>query len=88
MEMIVYLLAGLISGGALGYFILKLSLQKKFVSKAALDDAEKTILLLRIDNATRLSKEEVAAKYVLKELHENINGNLTTVNKNLEKEKL
>src|SRR5690606_4238732 len=41
---------------------------------------------LQLDNATRLSKEEVSAKYVFKELHDSINANLTIANKHFEAE--
>src|SRR5215203_4034357 len=84
--MILYLVVGLLAGGCFGYFILKLSLQKNFVSKILLEQAEKTISELRLDNATRPSKEELTSKYVSKELHENIKDNLTTGNGKLEEE--
>lgn len=81
---IILLIIGLVVGGLLGYFILKLTLQKNFVSKTELDTAEDKISALQLDNATRLSKEEVATKYVSKELHENICTNLTTANEKLD----
>jgi DNA recombination protein RmuC len=81
---IILLIIGLIVGGLLGYFVLKLTLQKNFVSKAEMDAAEDKISALQLDNATRLSKEEVATKYVSKELHDNISNNLTTANEKLE----
>lgn len=81
---IILLIIGLVVGGLLGYFILKLTLQKNFVSKTELDAAEDKISALQLDNATRLSKEEVATKYVSKELHENICTNLTTANEKLD----
>lgn len=81
---IILLIIGLIVGGLLGYFVLKLTLQKNFVSKAEMDAAEDKISALQLDNATRLSKEEVATKYVSKELHENISNNLTRANEKLE----
>jgi DNA recombination protein RmuC len=86
MEMLLYLITGLVIGGLIGYFIVKLTLQKSFVPKTDLDLAEEKISILQLDNATRLSKEEVSAKYVSKELHDNINANLTIANKNIEAE--
>lgn len=79
-----YLLIGLVIGGLFGYFIFKLTLQKSFVPKADLDEAERKISALQLDNATRLSREEVEAKFVSKELHDSINANLATANKNLD----
>ena len=81
---IILLIIGLVVGGLLGYFLLKLTLQKNFVSKTELDAAEDKISALQLDNATRISKEEVATKYVSKELHENICTNLTTTNEKLD----
>lgn len=84
--MLIYLIIGLVIGGLLGYFIIKLMLQKSFVPKIDLDAAEAELSALKLDNVTRLSKEEVSAKYVTKELHDNVNANLTIANKNLELE--
>ncbi len=84
--MIPALLIGLVIGGIFGYFIFKLTLQKSFVPKTDLDTAEEKISALQLENATRLSKDEVATKYITKELHDNINSNLATANKNLETE--
>jgi DNA recombination protein RmuC len=86
MEIILSLIIGLLTGGLIGYFIVKLTLQKSFVPKTDFDLAEEKISALQLDNATRLSKDEVSAKYVSKELHDNVNTNLFTANKNLEAE--
>ncbi len=86
MEMLLYLIIGLVIGGLIGYFIVKLTLQINFVPKTDLDLAEEKISVLQLDNATRLSKEEVSARYVSMELHDNINANLTIANKYLEAE--
>ena len=87
MDTILYLLIGLVLGGLLGYFILKLILQKNFVPKTHFEDVEKKFSALQLENATRLSKEEVALKYVTKELHESINSNLTSAKDNWTSEK-
>lgn len=87
MEMILYLLLGLFIGGLLSYFIFKLTLQKGFVPKTDLDEAEKKISALHLDNAMKLSKEEVEQKFVTRELHESISANLTTAKEDFEKEK-
>jgi DNA recombination protein RmuC len=86
MEMIFYLLIGLLIGGVFGYLLLKLAFQKNHVSKSEFDAAVKTISELRLENAVRLSKDEVATKYVSKEFHDSINSNLLTANQSLEKE--
>lgn len=86
MEMLLYLIIGFVIGGLIGYFIVKLTLQSGYAPKTDLDAAEEKISNLQLDNATRLSKDEVLTKFVSKELHDNINSNLTTVNKKLEAE--
>lgn len=81
--MLLYLIAGLVIGGFIGYFITKLTLQKNFVPVADLDDAKEKIHALQLDNASRTSREEISMNYVSKELHGNIISNLATANKNL-----
>lgn len=85
--MTLYLLIGFVVGGFFGYVILKLMFQKNHVSKSDFDAAEKIISELRLENAVRLSKDEVETKYVSKELHNSISSNLITANQNLEKER-
>lgn len=84
--MLLYLIIGFVIGGLIGYFIVKLTLQSGYAPKTDLDAAEEKISNLQLDNATRLSKDEVLTKFVSKELHDNINSNLTIVNKKLEAE--
>lgn len=85
--MTLYLLIGFVVGGFFGFVILKLMFQKNHVSKSDFDAAEKIISELRLENAVRLSKDEVETKYVSKELHNSISSNLITANQNLEKER-
>lgn len=85
--MIIYLLIGLLLGGLIGYFIVRLTLQKNFVPKTESEILEKKVTSLELENATRLSKEEVSKNYVTRELHDSVHANLVTVNQNLEKEK-
>ncbi len=44
MEIILSLIIGLVTGGLIGYFIFKLTLQKSFVPKADFDLAEEKIV--------------------------------------------
>jgi DNA recombination protein RmuC len=87
MEPTLYLFIGLIIGVFLGYFILKSIYHQKFVSRADLDEAEKKISLLQLENAARLSKAEVDQNYVTKGLHDLVSSSLTATNDNFEKEK-
>jgi DNA recombination protein RmuC len=87
MEMQLYLIIGLVIGGLIGYFLFKLTLLKSFVPRTELDEAKGKIIALQLDNATRLTKEEVSAKYVSKEFHDSIHTHLTTANNTLEEER-
>lgn len=73
MEGIVYLMIGLIAGGLCGYFILSITLHKNYIPKPDFDQLQTTVTTLKIDNAIRISKAELAQHYVSKELYENIN---------------
>lgn len=84
METLLYLVAGLVIGCLFGYFILKLTIQKNFVPRSDFDEAEKRIAALLLENATRLSREEIAANFVSKELHDSVNANLATANANVQ----
>lgn len=84
MEIIFSLITGIITGGVIGYFLVRLMLIKNFAHKKELDEAEEKISALQLENAIRLSKEEISEKYVSKELHESIYANLLTASRNLE----
>ncbi|MCX6157142.1 MAG: DNA recombination protein RmuC [Ignavibacteriae bacterium] len=87
METIFYISIGLILGGLIGVLIFKLTLQKNFVPKIEFETLQTDFSTLRVDNATRLSKDEVANNYVSKELHESVNAVLTNTKEELQKEK-
>ncbi len=84
---IIYLLIGIALGTIVAYFIVKLALQKGHVSRSDYNEAEKKILALQLENATRLSKEEVSLKYVTKEFSDSLTSSLIAANENFEKEK-
>lgn len=86
MDMIIYLLIGLLLGGVISYFIVKLTLQTNFVPKMEIEILGKKTTSLELENATRLSKEEVSKNYVTRELHDSVNANLSTINQRLERE--
>lgn len=88
MQLLLYFSSGIIIGAVIGYFILKLFLQKNFVAKANLHDAEKTIVALQLENAKRLSKEEMEEKlqnFVAKESFDFVNRKLSDTESVLEK---
>ncbi len=84
MENILFLSLAFTFGLLLSYLLIKLRIQKNYVPKKDFEVCEETITELKLDNATRISKEEVASNYVTKELYESVLSNLTTANKNLE----
>ena len=73
MEFILYLIIGLIVGGVIGYFIIKITLQKNYILKTDFDNLQAIVTELKIDNAKRISKEELSQNYISKELYENVN---------------
>lgn len=85
--MILYLLIGLILGALIGYFASKISLQKNYVQKSELDHLHKEVSTLQIDNATRMTKEEVFKSYVTKDLYDSVNQRITDLTEDLQKEK-
>lgn len=87
METIIYLLIGLVLGGLLGYFFIKLTFQKKYVFKTELETLQAEVTSLKLDNARRFTKDEISQNYVSKELHNSINSNLLKVNQDLQNEK-
>jgi DNA recombination protein RmuC len=84
MDTIIYLIFGIAIGGILAFFILKLVFAKKFVPRKEFDDLQSENSQLKIDLATRISKEKLSNDYVTKELHEALNKNLDTANKEIE----
>jgi DNA recombination protein RmuC len=64
-----------------------LTLQKNYVPKNELETLEIEVSALRIDNATRLTKDEVSKNFVSKELHNNVNNGFVNINDELRKEK-
>ncbi len=86
MEIVLYLLTGLLTGSLLGYCVVRLALQKKYVLKAELESAQQRITALQLELAGRLSKAEVDAAYVSKALHESLNNNLQAAYQSLDAE--
>jgi hypothetical protein len=59
METILYISLSLAMGCLISYMFFKLAFQKSHVSKAEFQDLQTEVEKLRIDNALRLTKEEV-----------------------------
>jgi DNA recombination protein RmuC len=87
MEIIIYILIGLVFGGLFSFLIFKLTVQKDYVPKTELETLQTEISLLQLDNAIRFTKDDVSKHYVLKELYDNLNDSLTTTKDDLNKEK-
>ena len=83
---IFYLITGLLTGILTGYCIVRLVLQKSFVPKTALEQAQQNITALQLQLAGMLSRQEVAAQYVSRELHDNIQAHLQAANHSLDAE--
>jgi DNA recombination protein RmuC len=84
MVTIIYLIFGVAIGGILAFFILKFVFAKNFVHRKEFDGLQSENSQLKIELATRISKEELSNDYVTKELHQALNKNLDTANKEIE----
>jgi DNA recombination protein RmuC len=83
METIIYITSGIALGGLIGFLIFKLTLQKNYIPKIEFNTLQLEVSTLRIDNATRLSKEELYKNYVSKELYDTISAGLQTTKQDL-----
>jgi len=68
METILFLVTGLVIGSVVGYIVFKLLLQKNYVPKTETDELWELITQLKVENASTISKEELAQHYISKEL--------------------
>lgn len=85
-----YILFGtccLIIGIAFGFLVSRVVLQKRFVSKADYDSTLKQLSELKIDHATRLSKDDVMQNYISREMYDMICSQSESANKSLDTEK-
>ena len=84
METTMYLIIGLGTGAVTGYFILKTTLQKKYILKGEFDAVKEQLTALQVDTAKRISKDELTQNYVPKELFEVINTSLAETKAGIE----
>ena len=87
MEIVLYILIGIAVGSVVGYLLVKLNIHRNYTNKNEFTELEKLVSSLQIENATRLSKQEVADNFVTRELYDSVNSNLSSSNDNLEKER-
>jgi DNA recombination protein RmuC len=87
MPFILYLVTGLVLGVIIGYFIAKLTIIKNYSPRSAYYELSEENTKLKLENAGRLSKEDVSANFVHKELHETILSNLNTCKEEIKREK-
>ena len=76
METIIYILTGTVTGVIIGYLIAKIVLIRNHVNRTELEKAEKTIQELQLENAKKLTKEEVEENFISKEVHSLVNSQL------------
>src|ERR1700743_544670 len=87
METLIYLIAGALLGGVIGYFLFRLMLLRNYVAKLQADELQRQLSALQLLNASQLSKAEVEQRYVSRELYEAINANLIVATESTQKEK-
>jgi hypothetical protein len=69
---------GIIAGSVFTYLIFKLSISKNYVGRDKFDTLQSEATRLLLENATRVSKEDIAMRYVSKELHTEISTQLVS----------
>lgn len=86
MEILLYILTGLAGGLLLGYGLARLVLQKKYAPAALLEQARQELTESRMQLAGRLSKEELSAGYVSRDLYDSVTAGLRDANHSLDAE--
>lgn len=88
MDTILFLIIGIIVGGILGYFIFKSFLSKSYVLKSEFDRLLSENSQLKVEIASRTTKEELSNNYVSKELFAALQQNLDSANEDIEAKKI
>ncbi len=70
--MIFYICIAILAGGVIGFFPFNLIFKKNHVPKNEFDKIQAELFSLRVENASRLTKEELAKGYVTKELYDSL----------------
>src|SRR5688500_4729734 len=66
------LLIGLVAGYLIGFYIIKTTIARKFVSKSKWEELEQENTRLRIEVATGISKQELNENFVPRSLYESL----------------
>lgn len=85
-ELLPGLLLGLLGGLLLGYLLVRLALLKNYVPKALQEQTLQQLTAAQLQLAGRVSKEELAAGFVSRELYENVTGGLREAHNSLDAE--
>lgn len=88
MDTILFLIIGIIVGGILGYFIFKSFLSKSYVLKSEFDRLLSENSQLKVEIASRTTKDELSNNYVSKELFTALQQNLDRANEDIEAKKI
>lgn len=88
MDTILFLIIGIIVGGILGYFIFKSFLSKSYVLKSEFDRLLSENSQLKVEIASRTTKDELSNNYVSKELFAALQQNLDNANEDIEAKKI
>lgn len=85
METIVFLITGFIIGAGLGYLIARLILQKNFAPQTDVAEARQKVQALQLENARKVSQEEIGQKYIQKQLYDHVSDKLQTLTTDLQR---
>jgi hypothetical protein len=87
LQLILFLLMGLIVGTFTGFFIIKLMQQKDFVKRSNFDVLQAENTDLKLGNVSRISPEALRLSYVTKDLFDSLTVNFTNLKDEFRKEK-
>ncbi len=74
--MVFYICIAVLAGGIIGFFPFNLFFKKNHVLKSEFDKIQLELSSLKVQNASLLTKEDVAKSYVVKELFDSLSGQL------------
>jgi DNA recombination protein RmuC len=80
MFLVICLLLGLLSGAIIGYFAARLFILKNYCPKSDYEGTVAENAKLKLDNATRLAKDEVSLSFVHKDVHQHVSNSLQSAN--------
>lgn len=83
MEAFIFVAIGLVSGGLICFFVYKALMAARFVSRADFERLQNESQALKIDAATRLTREEVARNYVATAVYDELQNRIRDLDRQI-----